>query len=826
DGRGHFEDENIATRGRTLALTRTTLRIPDPEATGIVLIATEVDAEGLFLRSTVFDSDDVDGALASLDEMFLAGEGAQCADVLRIGDSLLAALVQHDIEAMRLLLAPDCVMADHRRIAFPMSTVDEWLDGIAETFVMWGHGAVRVEHITDLGPHGALWACVSTGTELTTGGAYEVPWLLSLHIDDGLITSHRIYSEDDIDAARRERSTAVENAASRADVRLRNACMRRDWDAFIDVVTPDFISDDRRLQERYEGDRALAVYRTIHALDQFNWETTLLASRGETLALGRDRVTFVDGAVGPAEVEALSLVECDADGRVVSVTAFNVDDLDAAYDELDARFVALTATTREDRFGNLAWRTAVRFRDASNARDRDQFAGLFAQQFELDDRRWAMVDRTPRSIMKIFDFDEYRIERGLVATRGDLLALVAEHVMLRDGASGSAEIECRTLIETDTEGRIVRHTVFENEDDSRAVDALDARYVELGGLDARAPRDAFNARDWERYATFLPEDGAMDDRRTAGYGQLDRDGFVSYERAILEMAPDVKLRIDHVVGDSSTASLTVGAVTGTHDGGTFEMPFVTLGQTTTDGRPIATTLFDIDDFEVAKAEYERLTQPPVVDLHENAATRAAARHTAISNAQDWDAFVAAVSPDFSFHDRRLGLALDSAGEEAHSNIRMMFDLDELRHEHKVVATRGDSLALLQTHTTFRDGEAGPAEIECLAIAEVDTQGRLCTEFLFDAGDLVGAFNELDARHAVNGGNLATRAAEMQAAGVTTGNWEAYLGTLAADAVVDDRRSGVAVFARGDEALASVHRVGFTLDRCRIDRELNATFVRK
>ena len=51
---------------------------------------------------------------------------------------------------------------------------------------------------------------------------------------------------------------------------------------------------------------------------------------------------------------------------------------------------------------------------------------------------------------------------------------------------------------------------------------------------------------------------------------------------------------------------------------------------------------------------------------------------------------------------------------------------------------------------------------------------------------------------------------------------AYLDTLAPGAVVDDRRSGVAVFAQGDEAIASFHQIGFTLDRARIDRELIAT----
>ena len=66
-----------------------------------------------------------------------------------------------------------------------------------------------------------------------------------------------------------------------------------------------------------------------------------LATRGDRLALCR-----VLGTAGESfEVEVLRIVEIDAEERIVARVFFSLDDLDAAFKELDARYLAGEAAT-------------------------------------------------------------------------------------------------------------------------------------------------------------------------------------------------------------------------------------------------------------------------------------------------------------------------------------------------------------------------------------------------------------------------------------------------------------------------------------------------
>ena len=68
--------------------------------------------------------------------------------------------------------------------------------------------------------------------------------------------------------------------------------------------------------------------------------STVVATRGERLALsrirsskrGRDPVRFI--------AEVLGIVEIDTDNRIVAAVEFDSDDIDAAFEELEARYLA------------------------------------------------------------------------------------------------------------------------------------------------------------------------------------------------------------------------------------------------------------------------------------------------------------------------------------------------------------------------------------------------------------------------------------------------------------------------------------------------------
>src|SRR5207245_2217230 len=66
---------------------------------------------------------------------------------------------------------------------------------------------------------------------------------------------------------------------------------------------------------------------------------TLVATRGEHLALERACFRGQTSVAGPFEVATLDLVETGADGLATRWLSFGADDLDAALEELDRRYL-------------------------------------------------------------------------------------------------------------------------------------------------------------------------------------------------------------------------------------------------------------------------------------------------------------------------------------------------------------------------------------------------------------------------------------------------------------------------------------------------------
>ncbi|HVJ97179.1 MAG TPA: nuclear transport factor 2 family protein, partial [Acidimicrobiia bacterium] len=145
-----------------------------------------------------------------------------------------------------------------------------------------------------------------------------------------------------------------------------------------------------------------------------------------------------------------------------------------------------------------------------------------------------------------------------------------------------------------------------------------------------------------------------------------------------------------------------------------------------------------------------------------------------------------------------------------------------RIDRELIATRGERFALFRTKVAFEDGVAGPSEVECFNLFETDEQGRMVLLVAFNLNDFETAKVELDARAAAQGGdNLAWRVAQAHADYVNTGNWDALAASLSPDFEDDDRRTGVGLVARGEQA-RQVYRTLLALDQCRQTRELVAS----
>jgi DNA-binding SARP family transcriptional activator/ketosteroid isomerase-like protein len=503
DGHAVFEGRvTLATRGDRLAAYRVTLRVPDPPATFPVLVIAAVDDRGQLLHSTLFDVDDLGGALAELDRLFVEGEGADHTDVLCLMASLFDALLRRDRHGVAALLAPDFVVRSHRTIRpLDAMTAAEWLDGLQAQFAgpaYSGTSAVQVDHVARLSARGGLWAVQFVG-ELENGGRFSQPVLFAVHVDRGRIAAIDAYDEHDGEAALGSLADEPEpNTATRTVRRAVAALNRRDWQGFVDAHAPAFVFVDDRpgVRLREEGDDAFGTYEMMVGLDEFRFERTPIAMRGDGLVLIHSRVWWVVGEAGPSDIETVSVVECDADGLIVSDTGFDPDDIDAAYALLEARHAELigndTETPEATPVENAAWMAALRVRDALHRRDWDGFVALLDPDVECVDHNGQLHlegDDALGTYRILMTLEEFRFERTLLASRGDRLAFVRDVVTFRDRDSGFAEVEALSLYQVDQQG-LVTHIVGYSPDDVDAAQAeLDARARELNARAASLDAD-------------------------------------------------------------------------------------------------------------------------------------------------------------------------------------------------------------------------------------------------------------------------------------------------------------------------------------------------
>ena len=99
---------------------------------------------------------------------------------------------------------------------------------------------------------------------------------------------------------------------------------------------------------------------------------TLIATRGERLVLARARYSHSDDQPQPFDVDLLNIVEINADGRIGAVVIFDLEDIDAAIAELDARYLAGEAVAHARTWSLIADNYAA-FNQARAALDRKGF---------------------------------------------------------------------------------------------------------------------------------------------------------------------------------------------------------------------------------------------------------------------------------------------------------------------------------------------------------------------------------------------------------------------------------------------------------------------
>jgi hypothetical protein len=511
-------------------------------------------------------------------------------------------------------------------------TAEEFLAELAAGFEQLGPGAVRVEHVTDLSPAGGLWAVVFVGVD-PDGGAYELPMPMVLRVAGGSIVGFDGYDEGDGATARAalaardgtalrssdepaiQRPAPGENLATRALQRAVAALNGRDWQGFVDVHAPSFVFIDNRrgVRLREEGEERFTTYALFLTFEDFTLERMPVATRGERLVLSRNVVRWKVGAAGPSEVETVAVVECDADGLIVSDTGFDPDEIDTAYALLDARHAEQEAAAA----GNLAWRAVQRECDAINRRDWQGLLDMLDPGFVQVDHRHAAGlrlegDDAIATFRVLFSLDEFTLARELLAARGDLLALTRGRVRFVDGQAGQSEVEHLTLFECSADGLIVSDTGFEPYDLRRAYAALEARHAEIAEFvpsPNRAARvvaahdGAFARRDWEALIGCYAPGFVLEDRRSyvaRVYTEEESLGTVrhAYDNGEIQWARRV------LATRGERLALVRDDVSGLDGEVEFELQSLTLVEIDRDGLVSHHTAFDPEDLELAVAELD------------------------------------------------------------------------------------------------------------------------------------------------------------------------------------------------------------------------------
>ncbi|MEB3020790.1 BTAD domain-containing putative transcriptional regulator [Mycolicibacter sp. MYC098] len=334
----------VATRGERLVLTRVRASGNDPgsvqnEALNIV----EIDSDEKVVAAVVFDVDDIGAAIAELDARYLAGEAAENSRTWSLLMQAFASLNRRELFGT----TPGWVNVDHRR-GTPIASgeIPALLHAAWTSRSDLSHIIESVHRLNDLG---AVYTYMAQ--EISQDGFHSEWRAVGVITFEGdLVNRCEIYNEADLDAAiaRFEElgrpALRPENTASRVGARFEASFAARHWNTVAGLMADDVTTDDRRplvgVGVRCGRDTVLADWQATAQIGVQTITATVIAIRGERLVLHRYRFCGHDQQPEAFRTDVLGVLEIDSNQRITSGVMFDLGDLDAALEELDARYLA------------------------------------------------------------------------------------------------------------------------------------------------------------------------------------------------------------------------------------------------------------------------------------------------------------------------------------------------------------------------------------------------------------------------------------------------------------------------------------------------------
>ena len=335
----------VAIRGERLTLCRARYsgRDQSPEAFHTeVLRIIEVDSSERCVASVAFDLDDLDAAVEELDARYLAGLAAPHAHTWTVIAGAYAALDRHEMPPT----TPDWINIDRQRLAM-MEPGDaaSHLRAAWEVLPDFDIHVVAVHRLTDLGAVVTWFASGSSQQGFDT----EQQGIAVLMLEGDLINHFELFDDVDLEAALAtfdelsRPAPRLDNAASRVYERLWHLFETGDWRAVADIFTEDLANDDRRrivnAGIEYGRDIQLKNLRRLADIGG-TISTKVISTRGDRLILNRFRTTNSDLRLSEFDSEMLTIIETDVEDRIAAGALFDPDNIDAAFAELDERYLA------------------------------------------------------------------------------------------------------------------------------------------------------------------------------------------------------------------------------------------------------------------------------------------------------------------------------------------------------------------------------------------------------------------------------------------------------------------------------------------------------
>jgi class 3 adenylate cyclase/tetratricopeptide (TPR) repeat protein len=492
---------------------------------------------------------------------------------------------------------------------------------------------------------------------------------------------------------------------------------------------------------------------------------------------------------------------------------------------------------------NAATANAARLDAAIVARDAEAFPELLAADARtIHHPTGASWDReaTLYTWRRLLAAENMVFRHEPVVTLGDSLAVCRSIVSFSGFAEsdavdfGAVRKDELVLIEVDEHGRRHRVEYFDDDHLSEALTRLYECYAgRVSGVDERA-RAEVTARslaallgpiDPVRFAAAISPDVEYADHRRVGFGAgRGVEGLLRAFRAAVGSAEDLSTRAEEVLGVRPDGLVVAVVTTGTErSGGRFEARVLAIWTFGPEGRLERIEELDRDRVAEALARFEELAPGPRISSsaapaglrddgevtafarHDapvspqapgqilNAATRAGDRFAQAWAGRDWDGVAATFAPGFRRLDRR-SAAVEELDRERHlAALRSLWTKRGEGFASRVLATRGERLALALVRCAspepFAKADARGSDRECLALTEVDDVGDLVSTVLRGPGDLEAAYAELAGRHEASEAASRRRAAVTSAfsRAFTERDWEAMVGLLSPDLVVNDHR---------------------------------------